>query len=217
MGVTCGDRSTYIFNYNPLPFHEGDLPNKTIYRFCYKICNTTGATCGAGSAYPSGAPEITPSFLGGSCCLFFSFLCCVCYCCLFVFFILGHGVVSLFSIFEFDCPFGIFRPSFKQLRPPSRFFVYFMFLLSMGFDCLVVSIFLLFFSSTPTFYCKNFSKIVNIKLHEMLIGQFTCSFCFIKQINRNYNRQILTIDIDLVCSLLNGSMRSFRKFIARDF
>ena len=25
----------------------------------------TGATCGAGSAYPSGAPEITPSFFGG--------------------------------------------------------------------------------------------------------------------------------------------------------
>ena len=48
----------------------------------------TGVTCGAGSAYPSGAPEITPSFCRGSCCLFFSFLCCV-MCsivCLFVFF-----------------------------------------------------------------------------------------------------------------------------------
>ena len=39
-------------------------------------------------------------------------LCCVCYCCLFVFFIFGHGVVSLFSIYEFDYPLGIFRPSF---------------------------------------------------------------------------------------------------------
>ena len=31
--------------------------------------------------------------------------------CLFVFFIFSLGVVSLFSIYEFDCPFGIFRPS----------------------------------------------------------------------------------------------------------
>ena len=76
--------------------------------------NTTGATCGAGSAYPSGAPEIIPSFWWGSCCLFFSFLCCVmcAIVCLFVFFIFSHGVVSLFQISEFYCPFGIFRPSF---------------------------------------------------------------------------------------------------------
>ena len=79
------------------------------------MSNTTGATCGAGSAYPSGAPEITPSLWWGSCCLLFGFLCCV-VCtivCLFVFFIFSHGVVSLFSIYEFDCPYGIFRPSFK--------------------------------------------------------------------------------------------------------
>ena len=31
--------------------------------------------------------------------------------CLFVFFIFSHGVVSLFSIYEFDCHSGIFRPS----------------------------------------------------------------------------------------------------------
>ena len=69
-----------------------------LYRICYHISNTTGATCGAGSAYPSGAPEITPSFWWGSCCLFFSFLCCV-VCTivfLFVFFIFIYGVVSLF-------------------------------------------------------------------------------------------------------------------------
>ena len=28
------------------------------------ICNTTGATSGAGVAYPSGAPELTLVFLG---------------------------------------------------------------------------------------------------------------------------------------------------------
>ena len=50
----------------------------------------------------------------GSCCLFFSFLCCVMHTifCLFVFFIFSHAVVSLFSIYEFECPSGNFRPSF---------------------------------------------------------------------------------------------------------
>ena len=73
---------------------------------------------GAGSAYPNVAPEITPSFWWGSCCLFFSFLCFV-MCtivCLFVFFIFSHGVFSLFSIYEFDCPSGVFRPSFTMRR-----------------------------------------------------------------------------------------------------
>ena len=105
--------SLYI-SYRISLFHECDLPNWTIYRICYHISNTTGATSEAGSAYPSGAPEITPSFRWGSCYLFFSFLCCV-MCtivCLFVFFIFIHGVVSLFSIYEFDCPSGIFRPFF---------------------------------------------------------------------------------------------------------
>ena len=31
--------------------------------------------------------------------------------CLFDLFIFSHGVVSLFSIYEIDCPSGIFRPS----------------------------------------------------------------------------------------------------------
>ena len=51
-------------NYNPLLFYKCDLPNLTIYRIWYIISNPTGATYGAGSAYPSGAPEITPSFGG---------------------------------------------------------------------------------------------------------------------------------------------------------
>ena len=28
----------------------------------------------------------------------------------------SHGVVSLFSVYEFDCPSGIFRPSFISSR-----------------------------------------------------------------------------------------------------
>ena len=60
----------------PFPFHECDLPNETIYRVCYKMSNIMGATCGSESAYPSGAPEIIPSFLWCSCGLVFRFLCC---------------------------------------------------------------------------------------------------------------------------------------------
>ena len=53
----------------------------------------------------------TPSFWWGSCCLFFSFYV-VSYVlfCLVLFFIFSHGVVSLFSIYEFDCPLLSFVP-----------------------------------------------------------------------------------------------------------
>ena len=54
-----------------------------------------------------------PQFLMGFVllCLWFSMLCCLhsyLSICLFIF---SHGVVSLLSIYEFDCPSGIFRPS----------------------------------------------------------------------------------------------------------
>ena len=49
----------------------------THHRICYYI-NTTGATSGAGTAYPSGAPEFTPDILWGSCYSIFSFICMFC-------------------------------------------------------------------------------------------------------------------------------------------
>ena len=45
-----------------------------------RICNksyTMGVTCGAGTAYPYGAPEFTSGFQWDSCCSVFSFLCSV--------------------------------------------------------------------------------------------------------------------------------------------
>jgi len=39
--------------------------------------NITDATRGAGTVYPSEAPEFTPDFYWGSCCSIFSFLCIV--------------------------------------------------------------------------------------------------------------------------------------------
>ena len=73
------------------------------------------------------ATEINPSFWLGSCCLFFSCLCCV-MCtivCLFVFFILRHDVVSLFWIYEFHCPSGMFHPSFIDEEIQWVIFTYF--------------------------------------------------------------------------------------------
>ena len=37
----------------------------TYHRLCNLINNTTGATGGAGTVYPSRAPEFTPRFLVG--------------------------------------------------------------------------------------------------------------------------------------------------------
>jgi hypothetical protein len=49
----------------------------TYYRVLNQI-NTTGATSGAGTAYPSGAPEFTAGFQRGSCYSIFSFICMFC-------------------------------------------------------------------------------------------------------------------------------------------
>ena len=40
----------------------------------YKLSNTTDGNSGAGTAYPSCAPEINSDFYCGSCCAIFSFL-----------------------------------------------------------------------------------------------------------------------------------------------
>ena len=63
--------SLLLFNVvTTIPFavHNCDLSNKIIYWVCNNVSNTTYATCGAGSVYPPGAPETTPSFWWDSCC-----------------------------------------------------------------------------------------------------------------------------------------------------
>ena len=56
----------------------------------------------------------SPSVFGGG--LVLSFLCCVlcAITCLIVFLFFNHGVVSLFSIYEFERPSDIFRLSFES-------------------------------------------------------------------------------------------------------
>ena len=82
----------YVVTTIPFPFMNVTYRIKTIYQICYNMSNTTGATCGAGSAYPSRAPEIPPSFWWGSGCLFFCFICCVMWTIvyLFVSFLFSH-------------------------------------------------------------------------------------------------------------------------------
>ena len=93
----------------PSPFPKCDLPKWNHYRVCISMNNTTGAICGSGSWEH-------PQFFVGLVLLVevFSFLCCVLctFICLFVFFFFRHGVVSLFSIYEFEFSSGIFHPPF---------------------------------------------------------------------------------------------------------
>jgi hypothetical protein len=62
----------------------------------------TGATCGVGTSYQSGAPEFIPSFYWGSCYSIFSFICMFCRS-LFVilYFFFGHCIDSSSSIYDF--------------------------------------------------------------------------------------------------------------------
>lgn len=69
----------------------------------------TGATCEAGSSYPSGAPEITPISGGvrvAQSLVFYVVLC--------VHFFFNHGVVSLFSSYAFKYSFSIYCLTFSD-------------------------------------------------------------------------------------------------------
>ena len=66
--------------------------------------NTTGASSGAGTAYPSGARDFTPGFQWGSCYSFCSFMCM-----LFVLFLLAIVLSVLLRYTDFHYPFGIFK------------------------------------------------------------------------------------------------------------
>ena len=56
-------------------------------------------------------------FWWDSCCLVFSFLCCLLYTYIFClsFSFLTMSLLKLFSIYEFECPSGIFRPTFRRI------------------------------------------------------------------------------------------------------
>ena len=100
-----------MHNY-PTVTHFKELNISLLLLPLINTSNTTGATCGTGSAYHSGAPEI-PNFRWGSFCADFGFVVVLwTVVCLFVLFVLSHVVFSLFSTNEFECPFGIIRLSF---------------------------------------------------------------------------------------------------------
>ena len=89
------------------------------YQLVCNQSNTTGATSGTGTAYPSGAPEFTPNFQWGSCYSIFCFMCNVLQIvvCAFVLFLFGENIVlSVLRFMDSDYPFGILLTSkFKEI------------------------------------------------------------------------------------------------------
>ena len=79
--------------------------------------NTAGVISGAGTTYPSGAPEFIPSFKWGSC--YSSLVLCIVFCrSLFVLLSLffGHCVLAVPLRFtDSDFPFGIFKLFFYEI------------------------------------------------------------------------------------------------------
>ena len=76
---------------------------------CHRVCNqinTTGATSGAVTVYPSGAHEFTPGFQWGSCYSIFSFMRMFCRS-LFVLLTIVLSVLLRYT--DSDFPFGIFK------------------------------------------------------------------------------------------------------------
>ena len=80
----------------------------TQWWLCY---HTTGRTSGAGTVYPSGAPEFTPVFSGVR--VTRSLVVCVCVLkivvCPFVLFLLDIVLSVLLRLMDSDYPFGIFK------------------------------------------------------------------------------------------------------------
>ena len=91
-----------------------------------KLSNTIGATSGARTAYPSGAPEFTPVFSGV--CVTRSLVLCVIFVdrvCSLVLFVLAIVlsvllllviVLSVLRFMDSDYPFGIFKRFLKRGR-----------------------------------------------------------------------------------------------------
>jgi hypothetical protein len=70
----------------------------------------TSGNCGAGTAYPSGAPEFTPGFTGVR--VTQSLVLYVCFvgrCLSFILFLLSIVLSVLLRYTDSDCPFGIFK------------------------------------------------------------------------------------------------------------
>ena len=89
------------------------------YHRVYNNSNTTSVTRGAGTAYPSGAPEFILGFKFRSCCSIFGFLCNVLWIivlslCPFSF---GHCIVCPLSLMASDYHFGILLKLFFSLCP----------------------------------------------------------------------------------------------------
>ena len=76
--VLCFVQQQYDHGYVPLVVSTSVLSSFMTYHRIFNQINTTGATSGAGTIYPSGAPEFIPSFQWDSCYSIFSLMCMFC-------------------------------------------------------------------------------------------------------------------------------------------
>ena len=96
----------------------------------HRVCNCTmGVTSGEGTAYPSGAPEFTPSFSG--ICFTRSYVLCVCFVDHYLSFCplsFGHCVVCPASIYRFFLPLWYLQTLLRiRFLSWQVFFVFFWF------------------------------------------------------------------------------------------
>ena len=160
------------------------------------LINTTGATSGAGTAYPSGAPECTPRFQRGSCYSIFSFRCMFCRP-LFVLFLVAIVLSVLLRYTDSDCPFCIFKlfligqqkPGFPQL------FVCLARVISLS-EHLSVSIFSRWIDITSTRHLLFSFEPIICKLnysHVMICDKVTCDRSVVFSINKTNRNDITEI------------------------
>jgi hypothetical protein len=104
----------YSLRYVPFKFRLVLSTIKAQTRLLFRVgdkSNTTGATCVAGTAYLTGAPDLTSGSQLGWCCSTFCFLCNVMkiVVCPFVPFLLVIVLSILLLFTASDYPFGIFK------------------------------------------------------------------------------------------------------------
>ena len=97
-----------------LHIHNSVLSSFLTYHWVCNKGSTAGVTCGAGTAYPSGAPELIPGFhwVRVARSLVFYVVFCTSFLSLFPFFIITLSVLLRFTVFDYT--FGNFKPFFEN-------------------------------------------------------------------------------------------------------
>ena len=86
----------------------------------HQVGITTGATCGAGTAWPSGVPGFAPGFQWRSCCSIFTLFYVVFCRSVFVLLPLAFLLYVLIRLMSCHYPFGIFKLLLLQRKKPEK-------------------------------------------------------------------------------------------------